>query len=238
MSKSWWLCGVGLALLWSPLGSALDGSLGGRLAPVAQAEDLVASQMFGLGVHAFHAGSVEEAFDYFDRAAQREPDDPRVFYFRGLAYLRLGRPDEADADFRKAAELETTRAVGFYNVNQALERVQGRPRVAIEQIRRQARIQAQESTREERELRREQVRVNQDRVIERSLPGARVPTDPLSEPTAPLPMGPVRGAPAPAVPPEDLEEGPAPAAPAPAAPAPAPAVPPADPFAEPPAPTP
>ena len=64
-----------------------------------------------------------------DRRVEGGSKDPRVFYFRGLTYLKLGRPQDAAMDFRKGAELESKDINRFYNVGKALERVQGSARV-------------------------------------------------------------------------------------------------------------
>ena len=55
--------------------------------------------------------------------------DPRALYFRGLAARRMGRIDEAEADFSQAATLEAS-GLGAWPVSRTLERVQGADRLA------------------------------------------------------------------------------------------------------------
>src|SRR5207247_7172033 len=69
-------------------------------------QDDTLSQMYGSGVHAYFAGDTTESHEYLTRTIEAGTSDPRAYYFRGLANLQLGRPDEADADFTKGAELE------------------------------------------------------------------------------------------------------------------------------------
>ena len=91
-------------------------------------QDAVLSQMYGSGVHAFFAGKYVDAHGYFTSAIEGETNDPRCYYFRGLTYLRLGREEEAKADFQKGAELETADVNKFFRVGRALERIQGSQR--------------------------------------------------------------------------------------------------------------
>ena len=77
---------------------------------------------------------------------------PRCFYFRGLTYLKLGRPQDAELDFQQGAKLETQNTeLGnrTYNVAQGLERIQGSERWSVEQYRVGARLAAVKKSDEE-----------------------------------------------------------------------------------------
>lgn len=58
-----------------------------------------------LGLNHAMQGHDDDAFAAIDRAVYLQPDDATSLYNRGLLNYRLGRRDEAGADFRRAAEL-------------------------------------------------------------------------------------------------------------------------------------
>ncbi len=98
------------------------------------AQEALLSQMYGSGIHAYFSSDYQGAYDHFTAAVDGGSKDPRCYYFRGLTYLRLGRPEEAEMDFQKGADLEAEDVTRFYNVSRALERIQGRQRMMIEQL--------------------------------------------------------------------------------------------------------
>ena len=86
--------------------------LGGVLAVCAapaRAQDAFLGQVYGHGVHAYFSGDYPRAHELMTAAIDRGMRDPRCYYFRGLSYLMLGRPQEADADFTLGAKLESKR---------------------------------------------------------------------------------------------------------------------------------
>lgn len=105
------------------------------------AQDAVLSQLYGKGVHAFFEGDYEGAHGLLTEAVEGGTRDPRVYYFRAMAYHQLGRPDEAVDDMMLGARLEVADVNQFYPVSRSLERVQGRARVALEKYRRDARME-------------------------------------------------------------------------------------------------
>lgn len=109
-------------------------------------ENLSLARMYGAGVHAYFAGDFARSYDDLTAAVEAESADPRVLYFRGLAALRLGRLDEAEADFSEAARLESN-ALGAWPVSNALERVQGSDRIRLERHRVRARVAVVQSDR-------------------------------------------------------------------------------------------
>ena len=122
-------------------------------APLA-AQDAVLGQIYGNGVHAYFAQDYLKAHQLFTSAIDGHSQDPRCFYFRGLALLKLGRPQDAEIDFQHGAKLESsvdpTRA---YNVARSLERVQGSDRSTLEQYRLEARMTVLKKTEDERRVR-------------------------------------------------------------------------------------
>lgn len=103
-------------------------------------DQAVIAQLYGQGVHAYFAQDYVRAYELLTTAIERGTTDPRVYYYRGLALRRLGRPEDASADFSLGAEREAKDLNKFYNVSKALERVQGEDRQAIERHRVDARV--------------------------------------------------------------------------------------------------
>ena len=161
------------------------------------AENGAFDKMYGNGVHAFFSSDYAKAHECLSRAMDAESKDPRCFYFRGLAYLKLGREPEAREDFAVAADLEALDAYKFYNVSKALERVQGKSRMAIEQYRAKARLKAEARAAKLRRARYEELRDAETRVLQQQAKSAPVQSDlakPLpaetAKPTEPFTAGP------------------------------------------------
>jgi len=113
----------------------------GMAAEFAGEEPGVVRDAIGGGIHAYHAGDFNRAYDDLTNAIEAGTSDPRSYYFRGLAALRLGRTSEADADFASGAEREATSG-SIRRVSLSLERVQGHDRLALERFRARARLGA------------------------------------------------------------------------------------------------
>ena len=111
-------------------------------------EDPVAVRnAIGDGMHAFYAGDYDRSYDALTNAIEAGTDDPRGYYFRGLAALRLGRTSEAEADFTTGADRELATG-SMRRVSQSLERVQGHDRLTLERFRSRARLGALQRDRE------------------------------------------------------------------------------------------
>ena len=108
----------------------------------ARADEAVLEQLLGDGMHAYFGGDFTSAYNILSAAAHDGSRDPRVYYYRGLADLRLGREPDAGADFEKGATLEASDSNGQYHVGLSLERIQGPARQSIEQYRERARVVA------------------------------------------------------------------------------------------------
>jgi hypothetical protein len=96
------------------------------------------ADLYSRGVHAYFAGRPSEAESLLSRALATSDHDPRLFYFRALSLLQLGRDAEARGDMAVGAALEAER-LNRYSIGAALQRVQGNHRLLLEKYRRQAR---------------------------------------------------------------------------------------------------
>ena len=177
---------------------------------VAQSPVLV--EIYGRGVHAYHAGRLNEATALLTQAIDNRLQDPRAYYFRGLAAMSQGLTTEAEEDFRAGGRLEATGRFGD-SIGRALTRVQGGARLRLEAIRDETRLAALAAANAASDQR------------YREFPGATAGPIPPA-PAAPAPAAPSGSA--------DVPGAPAPVAPAPAAvppPAAAPMLPPQPPTA-------
>ena len=130
------------------------------------AQDGVLSQLYGNGVHAYFAGDYAKAHELLSSAISSGSRDPRCYYFRGLSYWKLGRPQEAAADFQQGAKYESGDLNRTYSVARSLERVQGAARMAVEQYRIQARAAALEQAERFRKARYEEINRQERRTVE------------------------------------------------------------------------
>lgn len=107
----------------------------------ASAQNAVLAEMYGRGVHAYYCGMNDEASQYLTMAIDNGIQDPRAYYFRGIAAFAAGRTDEAAADWQAGADLE---AAGGTNhmIGRSLARFQGPGRIKLEEIRQKARLNA------------------------------------------------------------------------------------------------
>jgi hypothetical protein len=144
------------------------------------AQEAVLGQLYGNGVHAYFAGDFVNAYDQLTAAATAGSRDPRVYYFRGLAYLKLGREPEATQDFKKGAELESKDLNRSFNVARSLERVQGTARQQLETYRVDARLSALAEADKVRKTRFEAIRREEERVLRTQ--AAHAPAEPISTP--------------------------------------------------------
>jgi len=177
------------------------------------AQDVVLEQLYGNGVIAYFSGNDAKAHKYLTAAIQDGSRDPRCYYFRGLADLRLGREEDAEIDFKKGAELESRDVNSVYDVPRSLERIQGEVRLKIERYRMQARLAAMERAQRIRKARYNDIRDAERRILEQqaTLP----PQAPATPRPAPAKSFAPAAAPPPAMTPQSAPPGtmPPPAAP-------------------------
>ncbi len=72
----------------------------------AHASDPAVRAVYGDGVHSFYAGDFQQSHNYLSQVVDLGTDDPRVYYFRGLSALQLGKRKAADADFKRELALK------------------------------------------------------------------------------------------------------------------------------------
>jgi hypothetical protein len=130
-----------------------------------KAQESVLAELYGQGVHAYFSGQPQVAHEYLTTAVEQGIRDPRAYFFRGLAYTQLGRPDEAKMDFEKGAELETSGADRIYPVGRSLQRVQGRVRLDVEKYRQMARLAALKRDMKAKAVRYEQLKNAEGEVL-------------------------------------------------------------------------
>jgi hypothetical protein len=133
-------------------------------AAISLADDVLLTQLYGNGVHAYNGGDYFTAHKELTAAIQGGTIDPRVYYFRGLADLRMGRSQEAAADFQKGAEMETGDSNDVFPVSLSLARVQGPDREMLERFREAARITAHQRQEAARQARYQQ-RVDAEKTV-------------------------------------------------------------------------
>ncbi|MCM2374220.1 hypothetical protein [Aporhodopirellula aestuarii] len=110
-------------------------------ATTVQAQSAILSEIYGRGVHAYNAGRYDKASEWLSMAITNGFQDPRAYYFRGLAAAASGRAQEAKTDFQQGAEIEARGAFGDI-VGRSLARIQGPTRIELEDAREAARLKA------------------------------------------------------------------------------------------------
>ena len=129
-------CGMALTALAITLTAGI-----GEASDSSGQEPLVVRESVGSGIHAYHEGDFNRAYDDLTNAIEAGTTDPRSYYFRGLAALKLGRTSEAEADFATGADREVVGG-SSRRVSLSLERVQGPDRLTLERFRSRARLVA------------------------------------------------------------------------------------------------
>ena len=144
-----------------------------------------AAEMYSHGVHSYFSGNLNRADVYLYRAAELSPKDPRPYYFRALALLRLGRTWEADDLMRTGAAIEANSNASAYGIGEALQRVQGAHRLRLEQFRRTASVDQSTRAVENARRRYDHQSQIQSSAVRRPV---RLSLDSLSDPIAPNQM--------------------------------------------------
>jgi hypothetical protein len=216
-----------MSRFWLPLGLGFVIVSASFWVRPATAQDQILTQMYGSGVHEFFAGDFQQAISDLSVAVDAGSKDPRVYYFRGLAGMRMGMQDQSLADFDKGANLEAGSPDRFYPVSRALERVQGQDRLMLEKHRAKARAVAYATRLRNEERRYEQLRraeagvLREPRVVpmETTAPPAPALTVPGARPALPPAAAPPAATPPPAAAPAEGDDpfGDTPAATPPAA---------------------
>lgn len=159
----------------------------------AKAQSNVLAEYYGLGVHAYFSNDLTQAYDRFTKAIDNGINDPRAYYFRGLTSVASGREYEAESDYRVGAELEA-RGIFGPAIGQALTRIQGHQRWAIEEMRLQARLDHAAAARTRSESRYGDIQAAEAEVL-RERPTPRPRAIPPVAPVPPTPVPPIADSP-------------------------------------------
>ncbi|NBW95278.1 MAG: hypothetical protein EBR28_00745 [Planctomycetia bacterium] len=151
-----------------------------------QAGDAALTVAYGNGVHAFNDGDYQCSYDELSGVIEAGANDARAYYFRGLAALKLGRLDEAEADFQQGAGLEAEgrSGVGSHAISLALERVQGCDRIKLEQYRGRARVAALQRERDMNRRRYSDIEDAEAEVLRKRRPERIAPAESVPAPEA------------------------------------------------------
>lgn len=150
----------------------------------AGAEPAPLTVAYGNGVHAYFECDYQCSYDALSGVIEAGSNDPRAYYYRGLSALKLGRLDEAEADFQQGANLEAEGrgSVGGRAIGRALERVQGCDRLKLEQYRGRARVAALERDRSATRRRYSDIYESEADVLRRRRPERIEPAEPVAAP--------------------------------------------------------
>ena len=151
-------------------------------ADAADSAQLVAT--YGRGVHSYFRGQASQADYLLSQVAEAGSTDPRVFYFRAMARMRMGRTYEAENDMRIGAAFEARNPGLGTTISKSLERVQGSGRRKLERFRREARLNRLGEQRQKTLLRYEQLRNREADVLRKEVD---VSLEQLSGPGLPAP---------------------------------------------------
>ena len=105
------------------------------LIPTSMCEAQNFNWNYGEGIHKYFAGNSSESIQALDAAIAEKSNDPRPYYFRGLARMRCGDSYGAMSDYQMASQIEALGKRRSPAVARALERVQGAERLYLEKIR-------------------------------------------------------------------------------------------------------
>ena len=78
--------------------------------------------LFQLGRKHLRSGMAAQATVSLEKAKRREPDKTSIREALGIAYFRMGRWDEAEAEFRTLRELSPVNDYAHYALGRCLEK--------------------------------------------------------------------------------------------------------------------
>ncbi|MDP1564334.1 MAG: hypothetical protein Q8M16_23390 [Pirellulaceae bacterium] len=128
----------GLKWFWNGTiaGGLAIGWLAGDPMSASQAFGQTTEHVFGTNIHRYYEGNYEQLISDVSAIVNEDLEDPRVYYLRGLAFLKTGQNQAAADDLKKGAELE---AIQFgkrnYNIARTMQRIQGNDRAMLEAAR-------------------------------------------------------------------------------------------------------
>ncbi len=90
-----------------------------------------AERLFWAGCKYYWQGEYDEALAHVDAATELFADDARFWYYRSLSEAALGLEKRAESSLRQAVQLHLRGLPSAAAISQALERVQGEPRMRL-----------------------------------------------------------------------------------------------------------
>jgi hypothetical protein len=131
---------------------------------MGQEED--AAQLYGRGLHAYFASDYDSAVTLLSASIEQNGSDPRAYYFRGLALAGKSGFEAGLPDLTKGADIEVNQADRpVYDINGALQRVQGSLRLELEKVRAATRKAAVERKKKRDKVRYEELKRREDIVL-------------------------------------------------------------------------
>lgn len=79
---------------------------------IAEAENAIAINYLNAGVDQITAGKFEEALQNFDKSLALKKDI-KVYYYKGVTYTKMQKPEEAKAEFNTAIQMDATYAPAY-----------------------------------------------------------------------------------------------------------------------------
>ncbi|MDO4571712.1 MAG: hypothetical protein Q4D38_15130, partial [Planctomycetia bacterium] len=112
-------------------------------------DNLILHRTYGLGIHEYNQHDYEAAFNTFTKCVDGKTQNPCVYYYRGLCLIQLGRPEAAEVDFQKGADLEMSASSNMQTqIGYDLQKVQGGVRLLLEKHRAEAKLNAYQKRQE------------------------------------------------------------------------------------------
>jgi hypothetical protein len=138
----------------------------GLVGTCALGQDEGAAELYGRGLHAYFVGDYDVAVGLLSESIAKNGSDPRAYYFRGLARASASGLASGAVDFTKGADIEVNQADRpVYDINGALQRVQGSLRLELEKVRAATRKAAVERQRKRDQVRYEELKRREDIVL-------------------------------------------------------------------------
>ena len=94
---------------------------------------------FASNIHRYYSGEFDQLIAELSGIVNEDLEDPRIYYLRGLAFLKTGQQEMAAEDLKKGAELEALQyGKRNYSIARTMQRVQGNDRAMLEAARSEA----------------------------------------------------------------------------------------------------
>jgi hypothetical protein len=91
---------------------------------------------FASNIHRYYSGEFDQLIAELSGIVNEDLEDPRIYYLRGLAFLKTGQQEMAAEDLKKGAELEALQyGKRNYSIARTMQRVQGNDRAMLEAAR-------------------------------------------------------------------------------------------------------